>query len=90
MLVTSAQNQSISSEICPENSHEIGRFYLVFFGEVSPENFAKFPRYQPMFLRISLKIPRNLTFFSATDQMPLSCCLTQKSKNILNFVTESA
>ena len=86
MLVKSAQNQSISSEICPENSHEIGRFYLLFFGEVSPENF----RYQPIFLRISLKIPQNLTFFSTTDQTPLSCCLTHKSENIFNFVTESA
>ena len=75
MLVKSAQNQSISSEICPENSHEIGRFYRF---------------YQPIFLRISLKIPRNLTFFSATDQTPLSCCLTHKSENIFNFVTESA
>ena len=82
MLVKSAQNQSISSEICPENSHEIGRFYLLFFGEVSPEISAKFPRYQPIFLQISLKIPRNLT--------PLSCCLTRKSENIFNFVTESA
>lgn len=90
MLVKSAQNQSISSEICPENSHEIGRFYLLFFGEVSPENFREIPAISADFLRISLKIPRNLTFFSATDQTPLSCCLTHKSENIFNFVTESA
>ena len=89
MLVKSAQNQSISSEICPENSHKIGRFYLLFFGVVSPEISAKFPRYQPIFQRISLKIPRNLTFF-LRDRSDALCCLTHESENILNFVTESA
>ena len=36
MLIKSAQNQSISSEICPKNSQEI-----CFFGVVSPENVHK-------------------------------------------------
>ena len=40
-LVKLAQNKSISSEICPENSHEIGCFYRLFFSEVSRENSAK-------------------------------------------------
>ena len=40
-LVKSAQNKSISSEICSENSHEIGCFYRLFFSEVSRENSAK-------------------------------------------------
>ena len=86
MLVKSAQNQSISSEICPENSDEIDRFSAKLVPKIS----EKFPQYQPIFLRVSLKIQRNLTFFSATDQTPLSCCLTHKSENIFNFVTESA
>ena len=40
-LVKSAQNQSISSEIWPGNSHEIGCFYRLFFSEVSRENFCE-------------------------------------------------
>ena len=38
------QNWSISSEICSENSYEIGSFLLiVFFGKVSSENFSEIP-----------------------------------------------
>ena len=40
-LIKSAQNPSISSEICPENSHEIGCFYQLFFIKVSHENFCQ-------------------------------------------------
>ena len=43
MLVWSAQNRSISSEICLENNHKIGRFYRLLFGEICPENSRKFP-----------------------------------------------
>ena len=41
MLIKSAQNQSISSKICPENSHKIGCFYRLFFIKVSRENFCQ-------------------------------------------------
>ena len=30
-LVKSVQNRLISSEVCPENSHEIGHFLLIVF-----------------------------------------------------------
>ena len=40
-LIKSAQNQSISSKIYPENSHEIGCFYRLFFIKVSPKNFCQ-------------------------------------------------
>ena len=63
MLVKSAQNQSISSEICPENSHEIGRFYLLFFGEVSPENFREIPAISADFSANLSKNPAKLDFF---------------------------
>ena len=32
-LVWSLQNRSISSKICLENNHKIGRFYWLLFGE---------------------------------------------------------
>ena len=38
MQVWSVQNRLISSEICPENNHKIGRFYRLLFSEVCPEN----------------------------------------------------
>ena len=56
MLVWSAQNRSISSEICPENNHKIGR--------KTPAKSADFSA------NLSLKILRNLTFSSATYQKP--------------------
>ena len=63
MLVKSAQNQSISSEICTENSHEIGRFYLLFFGEVSPENFRETPAISADFSANLSKNSAKLDFF---------------------------
>ena len=63
MLVKSAQNQSISSEICPENSHEIGRFYLLFFSKVSPENFLEIPATSADFSANLSKNPAKLDFF---------------------------
>ena len=42
MLVKSAQNWSISSEICPENSHEMGRFFPIAYSvKLAPKNFGK-------------------------------------------------
>ena len=45
MLVRSVQNWSISREIFPENSYEIGNFFywLFFCGKVSSENFSEIP-----------------------------------------------
>ena len=66
-LVKSAQNQSISSEICPENSHKIGRFHLLFFGEVcpevSPENVREIPAISADFSANVSKNPAKLDFF---------------------------
>ena len=42
-------------------------------------------------VNLSLKMPRNLTFFPWPFKSPeKSCCLTNKSENIFNFVTRSA
>ena len=48
-LVWSAQNQSISSEICLENNHKIGRFVPIAFRWSLPR---KLPRNRPIFPRI--------------------------------------
>ena len=60
-LVWSAQNRSISSKICPENNHKI----RCFFTDCFPAKFApKIPAKSAEFsVFLSLKIPRNLTFF---------------------------
>ena len=39
MLIKSAKNRLISNKICPENSHEIGRFLPI--GEVSTDKFSE-------------------------------------------------
>ena len=63
MPVWSEQNWSISSEICPENNLKIR--------QVCPKNSRKIPAKSADFSAIlSLKIPQNLTFFSATYQKP--------------------
>ena len=42
MLVKSAQNWSISSEICPENSHEMGCFFPIAYSvKLAPKNSGK-------------------------------------------------
>ena len=68
-LVWSAQNQLITSEICPENEHKIGHFYRLLFGEVLRENFCKIPAKSTDFSAyLSLKILQNLTFFCALSE----------------------
>lgn len=59
MLVKSAQNKLISSEICPENSHKFRSHYWSLFGEVCPLNFTKSADFTT---NLSLKIPHNWTF----------------------------
>ena len=49
MLVWSAQNWSISSEIWPKNNHKIGHFLPIAFLWSLPR---KFPRNRPIFLQI--------------------------------------
>ena len=70
-LVWSAQNQLISSEICLENNHKIGRFLPIAFWwslpRKLPRNYHKIGRF---FRELSQKILRNLTFSSATCQKP--------------------
>ena len=71
MLVWSAQNRSISSKICPENNHKIGRFLPIAFGEVCPKNSHEIPaKWVDFSANLSLKIPQNLAFSSATYQKP--------------------
>ena len=66
-LVCSAQNQLISSEICLENNHKIGRFLLIVCPKNPHEITAKSADFSA---NLSLKIPRNLTISSATCQKP--------------------
>ena len=62
------QNRSISSEICLENNHKNWPFFtdciLVKFALKTPVKLADFST------NLSLKIPRNLTFSSATYLKP--------------------
>ena len=68
-LVWSAQNRSTSSEIFPENNHIIRRFRTDCF----PAKFApKIPAKSADFSAIlSLKIPRDLTFFRRPIRSPV-------------------
>ena len=42
-LVNSAQNQSISTEICPENSHKIGYFLAKLAAKISAKSVSENP-----------------------------------------------
>jgi len=68
MLVWSAQNWSISSEISLENNHKIDRFFtdcfLVKFAPKTPAKSADF------FREFVPKNPAKIDFFSATYQKP--------------------
>ena len=69
----SAQNQLISSEIFPENSHEIGLFLSIncFLAKLALKIFHESPAKLTNFsVNLSLKILWNLTFFLATQQKP--------------------
>ena len=68
MIIKSAQNRSISSEIWPENSQEIGRFFTDCF----LMNLAS-----KILENLSVKISRNLT--SATYQKPCSMARSIRS-----------
>ena len=71
MLVWSAQNRLIPSEIFLESNHKIGRFLPIAFRWSLPwkllRNYCEMADFSA---NLSLKIPRNLTFSSATCQKP--------------------
>ena len=72
-LVWSAQNRSISSEICLEKliTTKSAVFYRLLFGEDCPQNSCEIPAKSADFsTNLSLKILRNLTFSSATYLKP--------------------
>ena len=70
-LVWSTQNRSISSEICPEKTHKIRRFFTDCFpAKFVPKIPAKSADFSPI---LSLKIPRNLTFFRDLSEALNKC-----------------
>ena len=72
MLVWSAQNQLITSEICPENKHKIGHFYRLLCSEVYPENSCKISWF---FCKFVPKNPAKFDFFPRPIRSPgLGCC----------------
>ena len=68
MLVWSAQNQSISNKVFPENNHIISFFWPIDFRlsltRKCLQNFGRF------FLEFAPKNPTKFDFFSATCQKP--------------------
>ena len=67
-LVSSAQNRSICSEICPKNSHKTGRFLTKLpFGEISLENSHKIGQF---FHKFVPETPMKFDIFSTTYQKP--------------------
>ena len=86
MPVWWAQNRSISSEICPENNHKIGRFLPIAFLWSLPENSREIPaKSADFFANLSLKIPGNLTFSSTTYQKPWPVSGTMPSLLVLRL-----
>ena len=82
-LVWSAQNRSISSEICLENNHRIRRFLRSKVAPKIPAKLANSSR------NLSLKIPRNLTFFCNLSEALLVGELIKlfKKTEITHFAT---
>ena len=85
-LVWSAQNRLISSEICLENNHKIGRFLPITFWwslpRKLPRNYLEIERFFPEF------IPKNsakFDFFSATCQKP---CLGHQAISYSHIVDD--
>ena len=64
-FLKSAQNQSLSSEICSGSSHEIGRSLpIVFSAKLASKIWAKFPRNRLFFPRICPWKSREIWSFS--------------------------
>ena len=69
-LVWSVQNQSISRKMCLENNHRIRRFFTDCFSvKFAPKIPAKLADSSG---NLSLKIPRNFTFFPQPIRSPAS------------------
>ena len=70
-LVWSAQSRLIPGKIALKITTKSAVFYRLLFGEVCPKNSSKITTKSADFSsNLSLKIPRNLTFSSATCQKP--------------------
>ena len=71
-FLKSGQNQSLSSKICSGSAPTISAvLYQSFFSESDLENSREIPAKSAVFsTNLSLKIPQNLTLFSATYQKP--------------------
>ena len=71
MLVWSAQNWSISCEICPKNNHKIGRFLPIAFRRSLPWKFPQNSREIDRFFReFVAKNPAKFDFFFMICQKP--------------------
>ena len=83
-LVWSAQNQLISSEICLENNHKIGRFLpIAFWWSLPwklPRNYCEIGRF---FREFVPKNPLKFDFSSATCQKPW---LKRTTKYVWNII----
>ena len=71
-FLKSAQNKSLSSEICSGSSHEIGRSLPIVWPLKFPRNFREIGRF---FREFVPENPAKFDFFSATYQKP--CLLTK-------------
>ena len=70
-LVWSAQNRSISSEICPKNNHKMGWFLPIAFLRSFPRKFPRNSReIDWFFCKFVPKNPAKFDFFSLTYQKP--------------------
>ena len=85
--VSSAQNRSICSEICPENNYKIGRFLPIAFWWSWPR---KFPQNWPIFHEFVPENPVKFDIFSTTYRKPCyaELSLAQKQHNIWNRPNE--
>ena len=64
-FLKSAQNQSLSSEICSESSHEIGRSLPIVFQRNRPRKFPRNPReIGRLFREFVAENPAKFDFFS--------------------------
>ena len=70
-LVWSAQNRSISSEICPKNNHKMGWFLPIAFLRSLPRKFPRNSReIDWFFCKFVPKNPAKFDFFFMTYQKP--------------------
>ena len=86
-MVSSAQNRSTSSEICPENDHKIGRFLPFVFRRSLTRKFPGNSREIGRFFRKFVpNNPPKFDFFSATYQKPCMSSLFSNEHLALQFL----